>query len=51
MVPSVAVFNQIRAVDRTRLIRKLGAVDAQILAQVDDVIRIAFGLTPTDAAR
>lgn len=46
-VPSVAVFNQIRAVDRRRLIQKLGAVEASILTQVDEAIRIAFGLAPS----
>jgi hypothetical protein len=44
-VSSVAVFNQIRAVDRKRLIKKLGAVDALVLAQADDAIKAAFGLT------
>jgi mRNA interferase MazF len=44
-VPSVAVFNQIRAIDRRRLIKKLGAVDAMVLAQADDAIKAAFGLT------
>jgi len=48
MVPSVAVFNQIRAVDRIRLIRKLGTIDAQALAQVDEAIKAAFGLTSGD---
>jgi hypothetical protein len=43
-VSSVAVFNQIRAVDRKRLIKKLGTVDALVLAQVDDAIKAAFGL-------
>jgi mRNA interferase MazF len=42
---SAAVFNQIRTVDRSRLIRKLGEVDAAVLAQVDDAIRTAFGLS------
>jgi mRNA-degrading endonuclease toxin of MazEF toxin-antitoxin module len=45
---SVAVFNQIRAVDRIRLLKKLGEVDALVLAQADEAIRAAFGLT-TDA--
>jgi len=44
-VSSVAVFNQIRAVDRQRLIKKLGAVDVLVLAQADDAIKAAFGLT------
>lgn len=43
-VPSVAVFNQIRAVDRIRLIKKLGEVDALVMSQVDQAIRAAFGL-------
>jgi hypothetical protein len=43
-VASVAVFNQIRAVGGKRLIKKLGAVDTVILAQVDEAIRAAFGL-------
>ncbi|HXM41007.1 MAG TPA: type II toxin-antitoxin system PemK/MazF family toxin [Bryobacteraceae bacterium] len=43
-VSSVAVFNQIRAVDRKRLINKLGTVDALVLVQVDDAIKAAFGL-------
>lgn len=42
---SVALFNQIRAVDRERLIKKLGAVDAATLAQIDTAIRAAFGLS------
>jgi mRNA-degrading endonuclease toxin of MazEF toxin-antitoxin module len=48
-VASVAVFHQIRAVDRGRLIRKLGAVDALVLAQVDEAIKAAFGLVPASA--
>jgi mRNA interferase MazF len=42
-VPSVAVFNQIRAVDRIRLIKKLGEVDA-VMLQVEQAIQAAFGL-------
>jgi len=48
-VASVAVFNQIRAVDRNRLIKKLGEIDALILAQVDEAIRVAFGLPLPDS--
>jgi mRNA interferase MazF len=44
-VASVAVFNQIRAVDHKRLIKKLGEVDALVLAQVDEAIKAALGLT------
>jgi mRNA-degrading endonuclease toxin of MazEF toxin-antitoxin module len=43
-VASVAVFNQVRAVDRARLIKKLGQVDAPILSQIDEAIKAAFGL-------
>jgi mRNA interferase MazF len=43
-VASVAVFNQIRAVDRKRLIKKLGEIDAAVLARVDAAIKVAFGL-------
>jgi mRNA interferase MazF len=41
---SVAVVNQIRAVDRRRLIKKLGSVDAWVLEQVDGAIEAALGL-------
>jgi mRNA-degrading endonuclease toxin of MazEF toxin-antitoxin module len=49
IVPSVALFNQIRAVDRRRLIRKLGNADASAMAQADLAIQAAFGLTSGDA--
>ena len=48
-VPSVAVFNQIRAVDRKRLIRRLGEVEVLVLAQVDEAIKAAFGLPAADS--
>jgi mRNA interferase MazF len=43
-VTSVALFNQIRAVDRLRLIKRLGTVQAETLEQVDDAIKISLGL-------
>lgn len=43
-VVSVAMLNQVRAVDRQRLIKRLGAADAATMAQVDEAIKIAFGL-------
>ncbi len=43
-VVSVAVFNQIRAVDTLRLIKKLGSVDEATLARVDEAISISLGL-------
>jgi mRNA interferase MazF len=49
-VASVAVFNQIRAVDHKRLIKKLGEVDALGLLQVDEAIKAAFGLPSSDSS-
>jgi mRNA-degrading endonuclease toxin of MazEF toxin-antitoxin module len=46
-VPSVAVFNQIRAVDRRRLIQKLGKADDSVMAQADLAIQAAFDLPPS----
>ena len=43
-VVSVAVFNQIRAVDKLRLIKWLGAVDEETLQRVDEAISISLGL-------
>src|SRR5271156_2015282 len=43
-VTSVALFNQIRAVDRVRLVKRLGRVDAAALEQVDEAIRVSLGL-------
>jgi mRNA interferase MazF len=45
-VTSVAVFNQIRAVDRARLVKRLGSVDDQTLERVDETIKIGLGLIP-----
>ena len=36
-VTSVALFNQIRAVDRIRLIKRLGGVDDETLERVDEI--------------
>ena len=43
-VVSVALFNQIRAVDKLRLIKKLGSVDKETLTRVDEAISISLGL-------
>jgi mRNA interferase MazF len=45
-VVSVALLNQIRAVDRRRLIKKLGAIEAETMEQVDAAIKISLGLIP-----
>ena len=41
---SVALLSQIRAIDRVRLIKRLGIVDEQTLQQVDEAIKISLGL-------
>ena len=43
-VTSVALFSQIRAVDRVRLILRLGVVDDATLERVDEAIQISLGL-------
>jgi len=43
---SVILLNQTRTVDRLRLIRRLGKVDAETLRQVDEAIQISLGLIP-----
>jgi mRNA interferase MazF len=47
-VTSVALFNQIRAVDRVRLTKRLGAVDRETLERVDEAIKISLGLIRLD---
>lgn len=44
-VNSVALLNQIRAVDRVRLVKRLGAVSDEALEQIDEAIKISLGLT------
>ena len=43
-VTSVALLNQIRAVDRLRFVKRLGAVDDQTLERIDEAIKISLGL-------
>jgi len=45
-VVSVALMNQIRAIDRVRLVKRLGMIDAQTQEQVDEAIKISLGLIP-----
>ena len=42
--PSMALLNQIRTVDRHRLIKRLGAVNAQTMQLVNEAIEISLGL-------
>jgi mRNA interferase MazF len=44
-VTSVALLNQVRAVDRIRLIKRLGVVSPETLERVDEAIKISLGLT------
>ena len=44
LVASVALLNQIRAVDRMRLIKRLGEVDGETLQLIDEAIQISLGL-------
>jgi mRNA interferase MazF len=43
-ITSAALLNQIRAVDRVRLIQRLGAVDGETLERIDEAIKISLGL-------
>jgi mRNA interferase MazF len=45
-VASVALLNQVRAVDRVRLVKRLGSIDATALGRVDDALRVSLGLIP-----
>lgn len=44
VVPSVVLLNQIRSIDRRRLVRRLGAVAETTMARVDRAVRISMGL-------
>ena len=43
-VTSVAVVNQIRAVVRMRLIRRLGTADEETMERANEAIQISLGL-------
>src|SRR5476651_620386 len=42
--PSAVILNQIRSVDRKRLIKRLGVVDAATMRKVDEALTISLGL-------
>lgn len=46
-VVSVALLNQIRTIDRRRLMKRLGAADAQTMEQVDQAIKISLHICNT----
>jgi mRNA interferase MazF len=41
---SAVVLNQIRSIDRRRLVKRLGTVDTTVMTKVDRAIRISLGL-------
>jgi mRNA interferase MazF len=43
-VVSVALLNQIRAIDRARLIKRLGAINTETLERVEEAIKLSLGL-------
>jgi mRNA interferase MazF len=42
--PSAAILNQIRSIDRQRLLKRLGALDADTMGHIDDALKISLGL-------
>jgi mRNA interferase MazF len=43
---SVVLLNQIRSIDRSRLVRRMGRLRAETMAQVDRALAISLGLVP-----
>jgi mRNA-degrading endonuclease toxin of MazEF toxin-antitoxin module len=43
-IPSAAVLNQIRSIDRARLQKRLGVVDAATMRRIDEALKISLGL-------
>jgi mRNA interferase MazF len=44
-VTSVALLSQIRAIDKVRLVKRLGALDVDTLQRVNEAIQVSLGLT------
>jgi len=42
--PSAVILNQIRSIDRQRLVKRIGALDATTMPRVDDALKITLGL-------
>ncbi len=42
--PSAVILNQIRSIDRTRLLKRLGSLDAATMRRVDEALKISLGL-------
>ncbi len=43
-IVSAVILNQIRSIDRRRLVKRLGTVDATVMGRVDRAIHISLGL-------
>jgi mRNA interferase MazF len=43
-MPSAIELSQIRSVDRERLVRRIGALDAATMRRVDEALKISLGL-------
>lgn len=43
-VDSVVLLNQLRSIDRQRLVRRLGRVSAETLQQIDRALMVSLGL-------
>lgn len=43
-MPSAVVLNQIRSIDRARLQKRLGMIDAATLRRIDEALKISLGL-------
>jgi len=44
-VDSVVLLNQIRSIDKARLVKRLGRLDLETMVQVDRAMQISLGLT------
>ena len=44
-LPSAINLGQIRSVDRERLVKRLGALDAATMRKVDEALKISLGLS------
>src|SRR5438552_15604297 len=40
--PSAVILNQIRSIDRQRLVKRIGALDATTMPRVDDALKITL---------
>jgi mRNA interferase MazF len=43
-LPSAILLDQIRSIDRERLVKRFGTLDAATIRKVDDAIKISLGL-------